>query len=186
MHRPTTLLPAAAIAVLALTLPAGAQEEGWQYSPIAGEGDRAALGCAYKSTPERFTCIAVRCEDDFSVAVHLHTSRPGGDAGRWRLTIDRESPIDMDAKADGTPYHAKVDGDVADIVDALKNGGVAYLDPRAGPELPANGIPLTGSLQAINQALYYCAARVPSGDEVTPVDRQDGAGDEPGERRAEK
>ena len=163
-----------------------AQEEGWHYSPLEGEGDRAALGCALNSTPERFTCIAVRCEDDFSVGVHLHTSRPGGDAGRWRLDIDREGGHELDAKPDGTPYHAKLAGDVSEVIEALKNGGVAYLDPKAGPALPTNGIPLTGSLHAINQALYFCAPRVVSGDEVTAIDGQNDAGDEAGEGRAEE
>jgi hypothetical protein len=179
-------LAALAAIVLGSTGGALAQEEGWHYSPLAGEGDRAALGCAYKSTPESFTCIAVRCEDDFSVGVHLHTSRPGGDAGRWRLDVDRETGLEIDAKPDGTPYHAKVAGEVTDVIEALKNGGVAYLDPKAGPALPTNGIPLTGSLYAINQALYFCAPKVGSGDEVTAVDGQDGAGDEAGEGRAEE
>lgn len=177
----------AVVAAVALGSTGGlAQEEGWHYSPLEGEGDRAALGCAFKSTPESFTCIAVRCEDDFSVGVHLHTSRPGGDAGRWRLDVDRETGYEIDAKPDGTPYHAKLAGDVAAVIEALKNGGVAYLDPKGGGALPTNGIPLTGSLYAINQALYFCAPKLVSGDEVTAVDGQDGASDEAGEGRAEE
>jgi hypothetical protein len=41
------------IALMAVLLagPAEAQESGWHYSPYRGEGDRAALGCAYESTP---------------------------------------------------------------------------------------------------------------------------------------
>ena len=179
---------ALAAALAAFTAPALAQEAGWHYSPLAGEGDRATLGCAAGSSPQTFVCLAVRCEDDFSVGVHFYTSRPGGDAGRWRLNVDREHPIEIDAKADGTPYHAKAAGDVSEIVEALKNGGIAYLDPKAGPELPANGIPLSGSLSAINQALYFCAPRVspPSGDEEAAVDGEDRAGDEAGEGRTEE
>src|SRR5687767_12598154 len=77
------------IALMALLLagPALAQESGWHYSPYPGEGDRAALGCAYESTPQIHTCIAVRCENDFSVALYIDSKRLGGDGGRWRLQI---------------------------------------------------------------------------------------------------
>ena len=88
-----------------------AQEVGWHYSPLNGEGDRATLGCAYGSTAANFTCLAVRCEDDFSVGLYIHTSRPGGDAGRWRLTVDEEQ-LDLTA-VDATPYHARVTGGAA-------------------------------------------------------------------------
>jgi hypothetical protein len=148
-------------ALATLTSPALSQEAGWHYSPLEGEGDRAALGCATGSTPDEFVCLAVRCEDDFDVGLHLYTSRPGGDAGRWRIDIDKEGAHEVDAKPDGSPYHARIEGDVAPLLEALKNGGVAYLDPKAGAELPRNGISLDGSLYVINQALYFCAPRVP-------------------------
>jgi len=163
------------VTLATLALPASAQEQGWHYSPLDGEGDRATLGCAYNSTPQSFSCIAVRCEDDYTVGVHLHTSRPGGDAGRWRIDIDREAGFEVDAKADGAPYHAKLAGDVTEVIEAIKNGGVAYLDPKAGPELPTNGIPLSGSLHAINQALFFCAPRVPSVPDDGPTDGKDSA-----------
>lgn len=144
-----------------LVSPGVAQEAGWHYSPLEGEGDRAALGCGAGSTPQEFACVAVRCEEDFEVGVHIYTSRPGGDAGRWRIDIDKEDGFELDAKPDGSPYHARVEGDVTPLLDALKNGGIAYLDPKAGPEVPKNGISLDGSLHAINQALYFCAPKVP-------------------------
>ena len=50
---------------------------------------------------------------------------------------------------------------MAPLLEALKNGGLGYLDPKAGPDLPKNGITLSGSLYVINQALYFCAPRVP-------------------------
>lgn len=170
--------------------PAVAQEAGWHYSSLPGEGDRAALGCTYGSTPEAFACLAVRCEDDFSVGVHIHTSREGGDAGRWVLEFDKEGErFPVTAVADGSPYHARIGGDVAPIIALLKNAGLVYVDPQAGASID-RAISLSGSLHAINQALYFCAPRVsppaPSGDEVAPVDRQDGAGDEAGQRGAEE
>lgn len=153
---------ALAVAALALFLPAplAAQEAGWHYSPFDGEGDRAALGCAYGSDAVTYTCLAVRCEDDFSVGLHIHTSRLGGDAGRWTLDIDKDHH-EVEARASGAPYHARVEGDVAALLEALKQGAVAYLDPQAGAQVHRNGISLSGSLQAINQALYFCAPRTP-------------------------
>lgn len=150
-------------ALAAPATPALAQEAGWHYSPLEGEGDRAALGCGKGSTPQEFACLAVRCEDDFEVGLHIYTSRPGGDAGRWRIDIDKEDGHEVDAKADGSPYHAQIEGDVTPLIEALKNGAIAYLDPIAGPEVPKNGISLDGSLYVINQALYFCAPKVPVG-----------------------
>jgi hypothetical protein len=154
------ILPAILVALTfaALATPAGAQEAGWHYSPLPGEGDRAALGCARGSDAAEFACIAVRCEDDFSVGVHLYTSRPGGDAGDWRISVD-ETSFDVAAASEASPYGDRVGGDVGPVVDALKNGAVAYLTPAEGPELSLNAIPLTGSLYAINQALYFCAPK---------------------------
>ena len=152
----------AIVAALLLMAPVQAQEAGWHYSPLPGEGDRATLGCASGSTPENYACLAVRCEDDFEVGLHIYTSRPGGDAGRWLIEFDKEGErFEVDAKADGSPYHARAEGDVAPLIEALKNGAIAYLDPIAGQEVPKNGIPLDGSLYVINQALYFCAPKVP-------------------------
>lgn len=166
--------------------PAVAQEAGWHYSPLPGEGDRAALGCSYGASQQDYTCLAVRCEDDFATGIHIHTSRAGGDAGKWVLEFDRESQrVPVLAVAGGSPYHARIEGDVAPILDLIRNSGLVYLDPEAG--LPVDrAISLSGSLDAINRALYFCAPKAASGDEVAPVDGQDGAGDETGERRAEE
>ena len=151
---------AAGVAALLLFAPAAlAQEVGWHYSPLNGEGDRATLGCAYGSTAANFTCLAVRCEDDFSVGLYIHTSRPGGDAGRWRLTVDEEQ-LDLTA-VDASPYHALVTGGAAAGIDRIRNGAVAYLHPLDGAPVPSEAIPLTGSFAAIGGALYYCAPRVP-------------------------
>lgn len=151
---------AASVALLLLAPAAMAQEAGWHYSPLPGEGDRAAMGCAYGSTASTFTCLAVRCEDDFTVGLHIHTSRPGGDAGGWRLTVDEEQ-IDLDAAADGSPYHARV-GARADVaIDRIRNGAMAYLHPRDGAAVSSEAIPLEGSFAAIGAALYFCAPRVP-------------------------
>lgn len=144
-----------------LMLPAIAQEAGWHYSPLPGEGDRAAMGCAHGATTARHTCLVVRCEDDFSVGVHIHTSRAGTDAGRWRIEFDKGDPAyEVVAVEDGSPYGARIEGDVEPIVFGLRNLGLVYLDPQDGPEDVDQQISLNGSLYAINQALYFCAPRV--------------------------
>lgn len=148
-----------ALAALLLAGPALAQQPGWHYSPLPGEGDRAALGCSRSSTAEDFTCLAVRCEDDFGVGLHIHTSRKEGDVGTWQLTFDREFPHPVVTEPSGSPYGARVTGDVAEAIAALKDGTVAYLDPPTGT-LADRAIPLAGSLYAINRALYFCAPRV--------------------------
>lgn len=154
--------------ILALTLfslRAAAQQAGWSYSPLPGEGDRAALGCGLESTPEVFVCVAVRCEDDFTTGVHIHTSRPQGDVGRWAITVDKETRS-FDAKA-AEPYGAKLTGDFSWVLHNLANGAIAYLEPEDGSAMPDNHIALDGSLYAINRALAYCAPRVPAA--VEPI-----------------
>lgn len=122
--------PARGLILTLLALPAMAQEAGWHYSPLPGEGDRATLGCALNSSPEVYACIAVRCEDDYSTGVHIHTSRPEGDAGRWAITIDKETRA-FDAEA-AEPYGARLVGDYAWVLDGLAHGAVAYLEPESG------------------------------------------------------
>jgi hypothetical protein len=149
-----------------LALPATAQEPGWHYSPLPGEGDRATLGCALGSTPDVYACIAVRCEDDYSTGVHIRTSRPEGDAGRWAITIDKETRS-FDAEA-AQPYGARLVGDFSWVLDSLANGAVAYLEPETGSGMPTNHIALDGSLYAINAALAFCAPRVPVEPKADP------------------
>ncbi|MGV8831660.1 MAG: hypothetical protein ACOH2N_06775 [Devosia sp.] len=151
-----------------LAAPATAQEAGWHYSPLPGEGDRAALGCALNSTPEVFACVAVRCEDDFSTGLFIHTSRPQGDAGRWDITIDKQTRA-FSAVA-SSPYGGQLIGDYSWVLDNLRNGAVAYLQPADGSAMPANHIPLDGSLYAINRALAWCAPRVPKNEPIKPPD----------------
>jgi len=154
------LHPAQALTLLAwLAAPAAAQQAGWHYSPLPGEGDRAALGCALDSTPKIFACIAVRCEDDLTTGVHIHTSRPDGDAGSWAITIDKETRSFAAEAAE--PYGARLVGDFSWVLHNLGHGAVAYLEPESGIGMPANHIPLDGSLYAINSALAFCAPRVP-------------------------
>jgi hypothetical protein len=146
------------VAGLALAGPALGQQAGWHFSPFPGEGDRAALACGYGATETEFTCIAVRCEDDYSVGLHIHTSRAGGDAGPWRIDVDKET-FEVTAEPDGSPYNARVGGDISEVLDWLKHGAVLYIDPHAGPPVSRNGITLDGSMTAINRALFFCAPR---------------------------
>lgn len=151
---------------LICTLPAAAQEAGWHYSPYDGEGDRAAMGCASGSTPAKYNCIVIRCEDDNSVAVYIETSRDGGDAGQWVLSVDDASPILTAEAVPGSPYGAKVieaDTPIPRLIEMLKLGAVAYLQPLQDQPAPSAQLSMAGSLYAINQALYFCPPPAPAG-----------------------
>lgn len=161
---------AVAVAIGAFVVgPALAQESGWHYSPYPGEGDRAALGCSAGSTAESHTCLAVRCEDDFSTGLYIETTRGGGDAGGWTIHIDEDAHDVTAVASPGAPYGAKVAGDVAPILAAIKDGTEVFLDPATG-EIGNRRIALSGSLYAINQALFFCAPMQPArpGEAATP------------------
>jgi hypothetical protein len=146
--------------VLICALPAAAQEAGWHYSPYDGEGDRAAMGCSTDSTPASHSCVVVRCEDDQSVAIYIETSRQGGDAGQWVLSVDGASPVLTAEAVPGSPYGARIvetDTPIPTLVEMLKLGAVGYLEPREAQPAPSAMLPMAGSLYAINQALYFCA-----------------------------
>lgn len=151
---------------LLVSAPAMAQEAGWHYSPLPGEGDRATLGCARDSTPTSFACLAVRCEDDFSTGVYVHTSRPD-DTGIWDITIDREVAAPR-AVATDAPYGARFAADAAWLLERLQQGTFVYLRPAAASGEPVAFIDLAGSLFAINRALAWCAPRVPVGEPNGP------------------
>lgn len=146
-----------------MMMPSGmAQEAGWSYSYAWGEGDRAAAGCAMGSTPQEYGCLIVRCDDDFSVGVYIDSSRPEGDVGIWHITIDKLE-FAFTVEATDAPYGGRVTGSLDWLLDGLKLGATSYIRPDAEAGLPHSFIPLDGSYMAINQALFFCAPRVPVG-----------------------
>ncbi len=147
------------MAAILLAAPVLAQPAGFGYSDYPGEGDRAAMGCSQ----ERAACIVVRCDDDFSVGLYIDTFRESGDAGPWRIGVDRENVLILEAEpaGDDLPYNGRFTGDTATVIERLKHGGVVFLEAMSGDAIGVQRIPLTGSLAAINEALYYCAPRVP-------------------------
>lgn len=152
--------------ILALVLmcgPAGAQEPGWHYSPLPGEGDRATLGCDRAATPEAFTCLAVRCEDDFSVGIHVHTSRPDV-LGTWDMTLDRENARLVAEKSDA-PYGGRFVAQADWLLERIEQGTFIYLRHADDSFGAYAHIGLGGSLFAITSALAYCAPRLPAGTE---------------------
>ena len=120
-----------ALLLFAFAAPAVAQEAGWQYSPYPGEGDRAAMGCAYGSSPASHACIVVRCDDDYSVGLYIETSRMGGDAGEWSIGVDDDATGVTAVKADEAPYGARIEGDVSPLIDHDRRS------PRAPGAAPA-------------------------------------------------
>lgn len=137
--------------------PAVAQSEGWHYSHLPGEGDRASIGCASGSTSQTYTCIAVRCEDDFTVGLHLHTSRAGGAAGRWGLTVDRErASIETEGPS---LYGAKIADPDNWLLERIEQGTFIYIQHADDEGGDFAHISLAGSYRAIREALYFCAPR---------------------------
>jgi hypothetical protein len=163
-HRATGL-----IACLILAQPVLAQTAGWQFSPLSGEGDRAAMGCARDATPENFTCLVVRCEDDFSTGLHVHSSRFGGDAGTWDMTLDRENRRFIAEESDG-PYGARIHEDAEFLLDRLRHGTFVYLRHSGDEHAPFAYIDLSGSMKTIAEALYWCAPRVPPAEQNAASD----------------
>jgi len=151
----------AAAVLLCATVPSIAlgQEPGWHYSFLPGEGDRASVGCARDSTLNDYTCLAVRCEDDHTVGVYVHTTRPGGDVGRWEMTVDRDNRIAL-AEASAAPYRARFFQDSDWLLDRLRHAGYVYLRHSADVDAPFRVLSLIGSMRAITEALAFCAPRV--------------------------
>ena len=152
--------PHLTLALLLLASPAGAIEPGWHYSPLPGEGDRATLGCDRESTQLDFACLAVRCEDDYTAGVHIHTSRHPDDLGTWEMTVDREVKS-VTAVADPAPYGGRFVEDGEWLLERLRQGTFVYLRHADDVGGSFRFIDLTGSFYAINRALAWCAPRVP-------------------------
>jgi hypothetical protein len=144
-----------------------AQEPGWHYSPLPGEGDRASLGCAKDSNAQNYTCLAVRCEDDYTTGVHVHSSRAGGAAGNWEFTLDRDTRS-LVAEA-SEPYGGRFADEDGWLLDGLRHGTFVYLRHEGDADGGFALISLAGSFSAIAEALQWCAPR------VLP-DEQNGAG----------
>jgi hypothetical protein len=149
------------IASLLLAPPALAQSPGWGFSHVPGEGDRAAIGCSRDSTPQDHTCLVVRCEDDFSTGIHVLSSRPGGAAGIWEMTLDREA-INFRAFPSEAPYSARFAEEEGRLLERLRFGTFAYLRHEEDAEAGFAFISLAGSMAAIAEALYFCAPRIPA------------------------
>ncbi|MBF0680030.1 MAG: hypothetical protein IR164_13940 [Devosia sp.] len=149
---------AAALSLL-LSAPAVAQMPGWQFSPLPGEGDRAAMGCDRDSTAADFACVVVRCEDDYSTGLHLFSNRTPNALGTWKLTLDREDRT-IEVIPDIAPYSGRVATETDWLLDRLKQGSYIYLRHSTDENAPFRFISLAGSFAAIHEALYWCAPRV--------------------------
>lgn len=141
-------------------LPVSAEEPGWHYSPRPGEGDRATLGCDSAASSEQFTCLAVRCEDDFSTGIHIHSSRKDV-LGAWDMTVDRENAR-LVAVASDAPYGGRFLERADWLLERIEQGTFIYLRPVDDSDGGYAHIGLGGSLYAIRAALAYCAPRVPA------------------------
>ncbi|KKC31773.1 hypothetical protein [Devosia psychrophila] len=147
------------LALVVLATPAVAQQSGWHYSPQPGEGDRATLGCDSDATPQEYTCVAVRCEDDLSTGVHVHTNRQPV-LGEWEMTLDREN-ASFTAEPSSAPYGGRFMERTDWLLDRIEQGSFIYLRNVDDTDPSFAYIDLSGSLQAITRALAFCAPRVP-------------------------
>jgi hypothetical protein len=166
-YRTQSLIGGLVLATLA-TAPLAAQEAGWHYSALPGEGDRATLGCDRDATPAQYSCLAVRCEDDFSIGIYVHSSRHEN-LGRWEMTVDSENLIAITVSGPG-PYGAKITGKSDWLLERLLQGSFVYLRHSADEQAPFRYISLSGSLYAINHALAWCAPRLPTGEQIPTTD----------------
>ncbi|MHA6299859.1 hypothetical protein [Devosia sp. CAU 1758] len=160
-HRNTALM---ALPLL-LVVPAAAQQAGWHYSFLPGEGDRASMGCARDASAYDFTCLVVRCEDDFSTGLHIYSSRAGGATGQWEMTLDRETRT-LPAETGTSPYGAVLRDDDGWLLDGLRHGSFVYLRHTQDMDAEYNFIDLSGSLRSIAEALYWCAPPVPQNEQI--------------------
>lgn len=152
--------------ILALCLvasPADAREAGWRYSPLPGEGDRATLGCDRDATPDEFTCLAVRCEDDFTTGVYVHTSRPRV-LGEWEMTLDRENATFL-AESSEAPYGGRFIAEAEWLLERITQGAFIYLRHAEDQAGSFAYIDLKGSIKAVAGALAFCAPRQPAPNE---------------------
>lgn len=148
------------LALALLACPTSAQEAGWHYSPLPGEGDRATLGCDREATADSFACLAVRCEDDYAVGIHIHTDR-ADDTGAWDITLDRENAT-LTAIPDPGPYGARLLDEDGWLRERLEQGTFIYLRHAEEHDGGFRFIDLSGSLVAITKALAFCAPRLPT------------------------
>lgn len=155
LHRTQALIAA----LILLAAPATAQEAGWHYSPLPGEGDRATMGCDRDATAEDFTCLVVRCEDDFTTGIHIHTSHPVA-LGSWEMTLDRENAIFI-AGPSPAPYGGRFVERADWLLDRIRQGTFIYLRHADDSGGNVAYIELGGSLFAVNRALAFCAPRIP-------------------------
>lgn len=166
-YRTRARLSAPLFLVLA-AVPASAERPGWHYSPLTGEGDRATLGCDREANDTAFTCLAVRCEDNYSVGVYVHSNR-ADDTGIWDMTLDREPRELVAGPAGGAPYGGRFTADdAAWLVDRIRHGTFVYLRPLAASGQPYAFIDLSGSFYAVNEALAWCAPRLPAAEPMPP------------------
>lgn len=164
-HRAATLIGI----VLFCVSPAAGQQPGWHYSPLPGEGDRASMGCSRDSDEFAFTCLAVRCEDEYSTGVHVYTDRPAGDAGIWEMTLDRETR-QLNAVVGASPYGARLEDPDGWLLDGLRHGTFVYLRHNDDVNEAFAFIDLSGSFRSIAEALHWCAPRVPAGEQIRSPD----------------
>lgn len=153
---------AGAICLVLLSASGAAAQQSWQPSPFPDESDKAVMGCSESTNEEAWTCLAVRCEPDGSLALYAELTN---------LTLDDEFTLVMGgerfavsgrSREESAPYSNRLDGDVEAIVTAIKGSDVVFIDRPQYPLTPGfDIIPLRGAAELIGALEAQCAASRP-------------------------
>lgn len=130
---------------------------GWEPAVHAGEADRAAIGCASRTTEDSWACLIVRCDDDGRLALYADIAGGGTANGGWMLGIDgKEWRVEGEPLDPPGAYSSRIRGDTADIVSALKQGKRMTFGPQLQLNRGFETVLLSGSEKAIARVEQYC------------------------------
>jgi hypothetical protein len=145
-----------AIALAAATTAAVAQDF-WQPSPFPGEEDLAVMGCSDSTNEEAWSCLAVRCENDWSLGLYTELTNLTLE-GEFTLVVGEvRFPVSGRMQEQSVPYSNRLDGDVSAIVAAMKAAEAVVIDRPRDPLNPGfDTIPLRGAAEAISALEARC------------------------------
>lgn len=158
MSQSGSILRVAILAVVAAGSAEGANAAGWEPALHSGEAERAAIGCASRTTDDSWACLVVRCDDDGRLALYADIAGGGTANGGWMLGIDgAEWRVEGEPLDPPGAYSSRIRGDTAGIVSALKQGKRMTFGPQLQLNRGFETVLLSGSEKAIARVEHYCA-----------------------------
>ena len=148
------------VIALAATAAAVVAQDAWQPSPFPGEEDLAVMGCSDSTNEEAWSCLAVRCENDWSLGLYAELTNLTLD-GEFTLVVGEESfPVSGRTQEQSIPYNNRLDGEIPDILAAMKSAEAVVIDRPDDPLNPGfDTIPLRGAADAITALEARCTQR---------------------------